>query len=360
YERLYFVPLTELLWEFAVTFGASRLVSQDKESFVEVRAMGNTLSWSPFHAKDDLLWLRWENIDTKRVEQPGVVQDNFHEDFKETCKESQVQTSVKEAAIPLKGSYKFSVSSMLLLIHAFYEKEVLTDDGGIAVVGVKTIGNFRKYRNFLRSGELIRSNESGFSKTDRLTALWNALCQRDYGEIKNSLYYVPSFKGFIDELRDSYPSNAQDISSVISAVFPTYCTLAELSCAGLNIADEGMYKTLNEPPLKEFANIAVNLFNEIAKGEKYILTGQWLEALARQYSIHPVVAKNRLNEARQAGLLERYTEGSTPETQFEKHTMNYLKLVNNMPVVEKINLYYGDFLIPERASVSIRIEGKNK
>ena len=90
-----------------------------------------------------------------------------------------------------------------------------------------------------------------------------------------------------------------------------------------------------------------------------MLTGQWLEAMAREHGIHPVMARNRLNEAHQAGYLQRYTEGSTPETRFEKHTMSYLNLKNGIPVIENINLYQGDFLLQDRASVSLKIiEGK--
>ncbi len=125
------------------------------------------------------------------------------------------------------------------------------------------------------------------------------------------------------------------------------------------IDDEGIeHMNLKFLNVEDFSSIALGCYKEIAKGDDYILTGKWLETLARKYGMHPITARNRLDEARQAGYLERYTEGSTPETQFEKHTMHYLKLSHGLPVVEKINLYHGDFLIQDRASVSIRIEGK--
>jgi hypothetical protein len=44
--------------------------------------------------------------------------------------------------------------------------------------------------------------------------------------------------------------------------------------------------------------------------------------------------------------------------EFEKHTMHYLTVDNGVPVIQKVKLYRGDFVIPDRASVSIRIEGK--
>ncbi len=55
-------------------------------------------------------------------------------------------------------------------------------------------------------------------------------------------------------------------------------------------------------------------------------------------------------------MLERYTEGSTPETQYERHNMATLEVSKGSATVREVNLYHGDFLIPGKASVSIRLE----
>ena len=56
--RIYSVSIADLLWEMAVTFGRARLATEDDTYFVEACAMEETLSWKPYHAKDDLLWVR--------------------------------------------------------------------------------------------------------------------------------------------------------------------------------------------------------------------------------------------------------------------------------------------------------------
>ncbi|MDQ1316479.1 MAG: hypothetical protein QG588_126 [Candidatus Poribacteria bacterium] len=366
-NRLYFVPLTELVWELAITFGAARLTNKENNATIEIRAMGEDLSWHPFHAKDDLLWLKWENIDfpdssprldeeerrTMPIDLPGELSPEVMIEG-----EPSHNQTTKKLKASLMGSYKFSVSSMLLLIHAFHTKDIMTDKEGVEVIGIMPDSYSKKYRNFLRSGEFIKTHSNAFRKTEKLDKLWDALKLIDYPAIRSLLYDVPTFRAFVEELQKESPKTAQNVSSVNISAFPTYCTLAEVSCSGLYISGEGIYKTPYEPLVEDFSSIAMECYKEIAKGEDYILTGKWLEALARKYGIHPITARNRLDEARQAGYLERYTEGSTPETQFEKHTMNYLKLSHGLPVVEKVNFYHGDFLIPDRASVSIRIEGK--
>jgi hypothetical protein len=190
--------------------------------------------------------------------------------------------------------------------------------------------------------------------------LWEALIKGDNSLIRELLCGVPSFAEFIVHLKVGYLLTSKDISTVSHSAFPTYCALADISCAGLLVAGKEICATYFYPDLKAFSDIALESYKKLAKGEKYILTGLWLETLAKEYGIHPLTARDRLNEAQQAGLLERYTEGSTPETQFEKHTMHFLTKDNSVPVVRKIKLYHGDFVMPTRASVSIRIEGKQQ
>jgi hypothetical protein len=366
-ERLYSVPFTELLWELAVTFGAARLRDAQSESYVEVRAMGSSLSWNPFHARDDLLWLRWEKIDSydsvlqsEHIECKTIKKDLQPETSGEVSKDSKLlaKQPLREPLDTLKGSYKFNLTKMILLIQAFYNKQSINDNKGVEIVGVKTVDNYSKYRNFLRSGNFITYSDNKYIKTHRIDTFWEALRNQDYLSIQSLLDCIPSFHEFIEELKSSSPLSGKDVLSISKTAFHTYSSLAEMSCFGLNIHPEGVYDTTYQPPLDVFANISLHSYRGIARGEEYVLTGQWLEHLAKEYRIHPVTARDRLNEARQAGYLERYTEGSTPETQYETHTMTYLHISNGLPVVTKINLYHGDFLIQDRASVSIRIEGK--
>jgi len=363
-DRLYFVPITELLWELAVTFGNSRLRNSNTQAIFEISALGEGRTWNPYHAQDDLLWVTCDNIELSdeerdryflgyeaRQEQPVTVE-------KTTKKEDKVKKPIV-ARLPLKGSYKFSIPSMITLIQVFQEKSRMTDDEGMEAVGVKTLKRYVEFRNFLRSGGFIEKAETGFVKTERLDKLWEALIRRDCDLILESLRNVVSFQQFLDKLKIGTASNSDDIEYVSKNAFPTYCALAEVSCAGLHIQGEGIYPTPLTATIEEFSKLALQAYKKLAKGEEYVLTGQWLEALVRETGTHPIIARNQLSEARQAGFLERFTEGSTPETQYESHTMYYLAIEKAMPVIRKINLYHGDFLIPDRTSVSIRIEGRN-
>ena len=66
-HRLYSIPFTELLWELAVTFGSARVVNKKNSGSFEVCAIRENLSWSPFHAKDDLLWVKWDGFDISKT-----------------------------------------------------------------------------------------------------------------------------------------------------------------------------------------------------------------------------------------------------------------------------------------------------
>lgn len=362
-DRLYYIPLPELLWELAVTYGAARIANKNNSATFEVCAMGEKLSWSPFHAKDDLLWVKWNGLD---ISKGGVIGKKEARETPVGTRKGAISTEPAEDKIEgkltkiLKGSYKFSVSSMILLIQAFIEKTQLTDEDGIRAIGVKSLDNYEKYRNFLRSGNLITPTANAFAKTEHLQTLWDALLRRDYNQIELSLTAVPSFNAFKEEIRNKKVINAKNVSSVSESAFSTYCALAEVVCKGLQIPEEGFYSTSSSPTLEEFSEMAVNCYKKISKGEEYVLTGQWLEVMAKNYSVHPVMSRDRLNEAYLAGYLQRYGEGSTPETRFERHSMNYLNVKNGTPMIENVNLYHGDFLLPDRASVRIRINKVNR
>jgi len=362
-DRLYQIPLPRLLWELAVTYGAARIANEEYSAAFEICALGENLSWNPFHARDDLLWVKWSGFDiskgslTGKKEAPQMPEVTRKVTISIEAAEGKIEG--KRARV-LKGSYKFSVSSMILLIQAFIEKTQLKDEDGIRTIGLKSLDNYEKYRNFLRSGNFITPTANAFTKTERLQMLWDALLGRDYSQIEMSLTAVPSFNSFKEELRSKKVIYAKSVSSVSESAFSTYCALAEVVCIGLQIPEEGFYRTSSGPTLEQFSEMAVECYKKMSKGEEYVLTGQWLEGMAKEYSVHPVMSRNRLNEAYQAGYLQRYAEGSTPETRFERHSMNYLNVKNGTPMIENVNLYHGDFLLADRASVRIRIIKVNR
>ena len=48
--------LPSLLWELASTFGSARIVVEDGSRALTAAAIGEELSWHPYHSHDDLLW----------------------------------------------------------------------------------------------------------------------------------------------------------------------------------------------------------------------------------------------------------------------------------------------------------------
>ena len=56
--RFHSVSLVDVLWEFAATFGASRLASDVDKTALEVVALGEDVAWQPYHSYEDLLWTR--------------------------------------------------------------------------------------------------------------------------------------------------------------------------------------------------------------------------------------------------------------------------------------------------------------
>lgn len=463
-ERLYFVPLTELVWELAVTFGHARLRHPQTGATFEVSATGEARPWNPYQAKDDLLWVRGTDqkrqvkskaakgtppapiklptakkaktkaTKTRLEEAKDLPMIPLFEEAKTTSPipatdqsaepttpktpktrrvakttpaatssktkaaaktkvapakkkdQTKVKTAKKTAKgkttslneelkllpqpvvdqpLPreevaefkasLKGSYKFSVPSMLLLLDTFSKRVNLTDDEGMKVVGVETSKRYNEYRNFLFTGSFLDRGAQSFIKTNKLDKLWEAFKQLDYRAITDHLSQVPSLADFLKGIRIGTPSTTHDLPTISKSAFPTYCILAEMMGVGLNIAGEGIYLTNQSPSVEEFAKAALESYKlTLGKGDKAALTGLWLETLAKKYGIHPLTAKTLLPEAQQAGALKYQTEGANVKNP-KRDIMYYLAIQNGMPVLQQINLYGGEFLTPDRTSVNIQI-----
>ena len=267
----------------------------------------------------------------------------------------------EEFRTSLKGSYKFSVPAMLALLDLFAKRSKLTDEEGMKIVGVETAKRYNEYRNFLFTGDFIDRGGKSFIKTEKLDQLWEALRTLDYRTIADYLNQVPSFLSFLGNLKVGTPSLLKDIPSISKSAYPTYCTLAEIAGVALNIADEGIYLTNHYPSVEDFAKMALESYDSAqTKGEKTVLTGLWLETLAKKHGVHPMVSRQLLQQAQQEELLKVTFEGTTSPTQFRKHIMYYLDLEKGVPTLQQLNLYNGDFVTPNRTSVQIRFEDETK
>jgi hypothetical protein len=359
----YYIPLPSLLWELACTFGSARIVCPDQSRSFTISAIGDGLTWHPYHSRDDLLWTCYQSESgTPLDSSSGPARFERQEDLSEAqASSTDASTSASVASrATLRGAYRFSPSALVELVQAFARRERMPDKVGMQHVGLATAKRYSDLRNFLLAGDFATKNSEGLVKTGLLDQLAEAMRTADVDTLKQFFLRVPSFRAFVEELRLGHPLPHEAVQSISQSAIVTYIALSEIACAAMEISGEGIYPTPHSPAPSEFARQALQSYNTLRRGEEYVLTGKWLEELVRRFGIHPIKARDRLNEAREAGLIERYTEGSTPETQFERHKVAVLESLKNRPSVRSLNLYHGDFLIPGKASVSLRLEERRK
>jgi hypothetical protein len=179
------------------------------------------------------------------------------------------------------------------------------------VVGLSSSKRYAELRNFLLAGAFVTKDTKGrIVKAQDLEELISAIRTRDLTRMRHLFSQVSSFNSFLNELKRAYPIRPEDVKSIANNAVKTYSEIAELCAQAIEIVDEGIYLTPDSPPPADFAPIAIQTYRKLKKSEDYVLTGVWLEELARKEGIHPIHARDRLNESRTAGFLERYTEGS--------------------------------------------------
>ena len=358
--RLLSSSITDVLWECAVAFGSARLTSDDTEAAFEVTSMGGDAVWSPYHSREDLLWTRTcpasekVSFDTKPYPLP---EKPSHEQTKVKDGESVGRTGRASRGTvrrPLTGAYSFNLASMLNLVETLERVGSLSDEAGVSIAGVKTDSAYGQYWKFLVAGRFADRRNDRLEGTDRLTDFIKAMRGFSFDDMKSLLVDVPAFKQFLEKLKVGTPLT-RAASGIRTVAFPTHCALAELCCAGARADGDGIHATPNNPTPAGFVQPALDAYNAVRAGEDFALTGDWLGRLATHSGIHPVYARQRLAEAHQGGYLRRYFEGSTPETRYESRNIQVLDVEGGDPVVRKINLYHGDFLMPGRAAVSIKL-----
>lgn len=355
--QMYWVGLTDLLWELAVTFGTARIATEDGSRFVEACAIDERLSWKPYHAKDDLLWVRIQSK-APAVTMSGLVAEEPAPNVEpEVAKEPKVSAKQAKAAVPVKkpkeysGSYKFSVGKMLKLMEALSATGSLSPEAALPVLNVNSTSQLEDYRNFLLAGRLIEGSAPMVATND-LQNLIKFLKGGDLAGATTIVRQVPSFAEFYRFLSSERPDNP-----IAERAQKTYVALSEILGIGMEIPEDRIYGTLSEPSAKDFAEKALSAYQSLGGGpDKYVLTGQWLEELVRNHGIHPVTSRALLESARKQGLIERFTEGSTPETSYRNHTLDTLDRASGSLAVRRFGLFEGDFLLPGKSSVSIRLK----
>lgn len=350
--RTYTVPLTSVVWECAVTFGAARLRSPDTDTVFEVVAMAEQYAWQPYHAPQDLLWIR-----SGRLAPEGDSARGGRISTTASALCSIVEKKGSQPSQARGGSYRISTPTALRLMSAM-EEGPLSDDAAMRVVGTMADRTYAEYHRFLVAGGLASRSGRTTKGTESLRALLLALRQLDFERIRSFLAQVPSLGDFLESLTTEGRVERKG-ARALGRVFSGYSSLAEMCCAGIRLDRDTIYATRENPVPERFTISALTAYDSVRGSDAFAVTGQWLECLAREHSIHPVHVRQRLAEARQAGLLHRYFEGSTPETRHPDRKVQILLVEGGEPHLREVNLYHGDFLQPGQASASLRLSRAN-
>ena len=339
------VPLASLFWELATAFGHARLTS-DNGTFT-VSAIGEDLPWSPYHSIDDLLWYGIEDSG------PSYVPRKQSRERKESIIGNN--SAPKKAQSPETASYqRMNVDHLLRLICVLDDRQDLEQAEIGRLLDLSSYSTLH-YRRFLASAGYIRLEGSRWTATDRLKEVSVAARDGDPRSMQRVLAHAPSFRALVKRIMATRRGEAVDLSDLRQSS-RTYLVLGEITLACASVGRSTVYPTLSQPEPADFSKLALARFRELAGSETIVATGSWLEALIRHDGIHPEVARRSLEQASEAGLLRRSTEGSTAQIQYDDHVVHVLRIEDRVPVAKPIHLYRGDYLIPGKASVSLRLE----
>lgn len=345
------VQLTKLVWELATCFGSARLKSTSKE--LQVSAIGEQLSWAPYHAEQDLLWCRQTQTSvgaatSKRESTPprqAAAPD-----------EMAAEAPAQRVLFPKRGRgtspLRFNVGQLFRLVCTLDDRVEMSVRQVEEFLGTKA----NEYGRFLQSGDLVRSAAGIWTAGERIPFLSAALRNERVEEVKEALLEVPSFGAFAKRLSSLAPREALATKD-LGRGSTTYRVLGEVTLICAGVSSSRIFPTSNVPTLEEFSLIARDRFSNLRRDESdLVASGEWLEALIQSDGIHPEVARQLLDAASEAGLLRRSTEGSTTQVRFRDHVVHVLRTQSGQPTIEQVFLYRGDYLIPGKASVSLRID----
>jgi hypothetical protein len=350
-------PLSALLWECATAFGRAKLETPDGKERLEVVAFGKDFSSSPYHWKDDLLWMDGSSISLWKPPAPATdpvippVDDPAPQPAT-PAPAARPASRGAPAPAPFSGWYTFKVQALFDLIVMLDDQQMLTEEAVRNIIGSKAKSAAKEYQRFLRSGELIPPDS--WSATSELQKLAIALRQNDLAMAGGIFATVPSVARFFDGLAHTDIGRPWD-SSVINRGVGAYMALGEILHVGASVTKSAYYPTPVRPTAREFAHLAFEAFRALDTGGGLISTGAWLERMIVQFGVHPELSRELLKEASAAGSLQRSTEGSTTDTRHDEHRISVLRVKDGHPTVESVYLYRGDYLIPGKSSSSIRI-----
>lgn len=348
-------PLSSLLWELATAFGSVRLMATNAADHFTVTAIGEELSWSPYHSFEDLLWCETgleapsPVAATSPIRSSSIDQDSNDAVHQGSGGHSRL---VKESPT----FYRFAVGKMFRLICSLDDQQSLDSKQVSAVLESTSKRRVNDYRRFLVSAGLISIEGTIWHSRPILQEASSAIRNERIERIRELFGSAPSVQEFTALLEKQGVGSPLGVSSVGQET-SSYRRLGEVTLVCASVHGSGIYWTPNNPEAPEFARIAMERFSELADGEELVTIGAWLERMIVSDGIHPEVARRRLTEASEKNLIRRFTEGSTTQFRHDDHVLHVLRVRSGRPTVIKVHLYRGDYLIPGKASVSLRLEG---
>ena len=343
------VSLVSLLWEIATAFGSVCL--RGESGAFTVSALGEDLPWNPYHSVDDLLWCEVTKDEPRSSSVPDPASTSEDGRGPTTRDNTHAPRPVTSRSITFQ---RMNVNQLLTLICALDDEQAM---GDAEVMGLLDLSrdSVLRYRRFLTSAGYIDVEGDRWTATSRLREASVAARSEDPQSMLSSLSRAPSFQALVQRIEKLNTGEPLDLSDLRESS-RTYLVLGELTLLCASAGKDTVYATLNHPSPADFAQLALARFRELAAVEAIVPTGRWLESLIQKDGIHPEIARRSLEHASEAGLLRRSTEGSTPEMEFDDHVVHVLRMEGGKPVAKPIHLYRGDYLIPGKASVSLRIE----
>lgn len=346
---VYSIPLVHVLWELANGFGIVRL-QWDNGRAISISALSDDISWSPFHSVDDLLLFSTQSASTASPSGAAVSK------LQNRRTEGEIDENVFEREMPAKTSFqRMNVNRLLKLICTLDENQTLDTTQVASLLGIDSVRNVGEYRRFLLSADLLKVDGNSWMITPHAQHLSAELQNKNASALNDAFSRSPSYAAFRERIVRSGTGHPVDMSNMPRSA-ATYRTIGEVAliCASVG---KNVYATLARPNPDRFAQIALKRFREIDRGHGLVATGRWLESLIEHEGIHPEIARRALEQASEMGLLRRSTEGSTTQTAFENHVVHVLRTdAEGTPYAAPVHLYRGDYLIPGKASVSVRIE----
>lgn len=358
--------IPEVLWDLATMAGEVKLsATRGPQKILTIQSISKELKWVPHHSYEDLLWTHYSEATPRLnsdhlpansqqrsldIEESGKLKDSVEVSIENSSNSSDASKTSHTHELLL----KFNVSRLMRLIDDLDSRQELSINEVLSSLEVKQ-SNIREYRRFLESGKALSVDANRWKATPTLVRLAVAIRSNDVDELRSSFMSIQVFRALHDYLT-KHQVGAKLDPSKFGRANHTYRTLAEITGIGAPVYDVGFYATSQRPTAVAFADVGLRVFDRLKQEGDWIATGQWLEELIVSEGIHPLYARKQLQACSESGLIRRMTEGSTSETAYDRHTLRVVDTTDGVPSVRTEYLYRGDFLIPGKASSSLRLE----